>query len=129
MSWTGHKGEKGPHGWRDLAADITRQRMIVEGTLHNVFLPEDMTRYCSEITKVLDMTAVTAPICNHDPMYGWCAYMHWKESGMHIYAWDKRTPPFFSIDIYTCKYFEPADVVDYTKEFFNEQLIDLVWKE
>ena len=126
---TGHKGTRGEPGWRDLAADICRQRLIIEGTLHNVFLPEDMTRYCNGITKVLNMTAVTAPICNHDPQYGWCSYMHWKESGMHIYAWDHRIPPFFSIDIYTCTAFEPMDAVRFTEEFFGESLLQLVWKE
>ena len=117
------------NNWRDLAADITRQRMIVEGTLHTPFTAEQMNKYCGEITEVLDMTPVTAPSCNYDRDYGWCAYMHWKESGMHIYGWDDRTPPFFSIDIYTCKYFDPLSVIEYTKTFFNEQLLDLVWKE
>ena len=117
------------NNWRELAADIIRQRLIVEGTLHSPFTAEQMTKYCSEITKVLNMTSVTAPVCNYDGDYGWCAYMHWKESGMHIYAWDERTPSFFSVDIYTCKYFEPSDAVEYTKNFFGEQLINIVWKE
>ena len=38
--------------WVDLAPDICRQRMIVEGTLHSPFLPEKMTQYCNEITKI-----------------------------------------------------------------------------
>jgi len=113
----------------DLAPDICRQRMVTEGTLHNMFLPEDMTKYCREITEVLNMTSVTTPICNHEAEYGWCAYMHWKESGMHIYSWENRIPKFFSIDIYTCKEFDPMDVVRYTREFFGENLIKLVWKE
>jgi S-adenosylmethionine decarboxylase len=120
--------DQGPK-WVDLAPDICRQRLIIEGTLRGVFLPEDMTRYCHEITKVLAMTAVTSPICNHDPDYGWCAYTHWKESGMHIYAWDKRTPKFFSIDIYTCRSFDPMDAINYTEEFFKDNLIKLTWKE
>ena len=73
--------------WKDLAPDICRQRLVIEGTLHNPFGSEDMTRYCHEITKVLNMTEVTSPMCNYDPNYGWCAYTHWKESGMHIYSW------------------------------------------
>ena len=113
----------------DLAPDICRQRLVVEGTLHNVFLPEHMTIYCQEITRVLKMTSVTAPICNHAPEYGWCTYMHWKESGMHIYSWDNRNPSFFSVDIYTCKFFNPLSVINYTKEFFGDNLIKLVWKE
>jgi|TARA_R110000765_G_scaffold331347_2_gene422125 S-adenosylmethionine decarboxylase len=55
--------------------------------------------------------------------------MHWKESGMHIYGWDDRKPPFFSIDIYTCKKFDPMDAVRYTEEFFGENLIQVEWKE
>ena len=115
--------------WVDLAPDICRQRLVIEGTLHNVFSPEDMTRYCNDIAGVLDMTAVTAPVCSYEPSYGWCAYTHWKESGMHIYAWDDRTPKFFSVDIYTCKLFDPMDAIGYTKEFLGDNLIKLTWKE
>jgi S-adenosylmethionine decarboxylase len=125
----GHEGEKGEPGWVDLAPDICRQRIVIEGTLHSPFTPEQMTEYCIDVTKVLNMTAVTAPVCNFDSQYGWCAYMHWKESGMHIYAWDDRKPPFFSIDIYTCKSFDPWDAGRYTEEFFGEQLIKMCWKE
>ena len=132
MSYKGHKGERGQTGrldWEDLAPEICRQRMVVEGTLHNPFEPEDMDRYCHEVTEVLNMTYVTAPICNYEPNYGWCAYMHWKESGLHIYSWDNREPKFFSIDMYTCKKFDPADALRYTEEFFGDNLIQLTWKE
>lgn len=81
--------------WKDLAPDICRQRIVIEGTLHNPFKAEDMDRYCREMTRVLNMTEATAPFCNYDPDYGWCAYVHWKESGMHVYAWDDRKPCFF----------------------------------
>lgn len=115
--------------WKDLAPDICRQRLVVEGTLHNPFSPREMTEYCEDITKVLNMTAVTSPVCNFDPNYGWCAFMHWKESGMHVYGWDERTPPFFSVDIYTCKKFNPIDVIKFTENFFKGNLIEVAWKE
>ena len=107
--------------WTDLAPDICRQRIVLEGTLHNPFGPENMSRYCEEITEVLNMTYVGAPVCNFEPHYGWCAYMHWKESGMHIYSWNVRDPKFFSIDIYTCKSFKCLDVVAHATEFFDEE--------
>ena len=116
-------------GWEDLAPDICRQRAVIEGTLHVPFSPEDMTRYCHEITEVLKMTAVTSPVCNHDPDYGWCAYVHWKESGMHIYSWDDHNPSFFSVDIYTCRSFDPEVALAYTREFFGDNLIKLVCKD
>lgn len=118
--------------WVDLAPDIVRQRIVIEGTLWNAFSAEKMNQYCREMTKVLNMTEVTAPFCNYDPEYGWCAYVHWKESGMHVYAWDDRDgnkPPFFSVDIYTCKVFDPKHAVDYTKQFFGEDLISIAWKD
>ena len=115
--------------WRNLAPDIVRQRLVLEGTLHNSFRPEDMTTYCKEMTKELNMTEVTSPICNYSPKYGWCAYTHWEESGMHIYSWEDREPKFFSIDIYTCKAFEIDDAIKYTQKFFGDNLIDLVWKK
>ena len=46
--------------WEDLAPDICRQRLIIEGTLNNVFLPEEMAQYAKEISQVLDMTLVTS---------------------------------------------------------------------
>ena len=113
---------------RDLAPDIVRRRMVIEGTLNRPFAGERMTSYCEEITRVLDMTPVTSPMCNYDSRYGWCAYMHWKESGIHIYSWENHEPPFFSIDIYTCKSFQEEDVVGFTEKFFDHELIDLVWK-
>ena len=121
--------EDGKPRFVDLAPDIVRQRMILEGTLHNPFESEGMVRYCKDISKVLDMTPIGEPITDFAEKYGWCAYMHWKESGMHIYSWNLKDPKFFSIDIYTCKAFKPTDVVAYTTEFFQEDLIKMSWKE
>jgi S-adenosylmethionine decarboxylase len=115
--------------WEDLAPDIYRQRLVIEGTLHNIFLPEDMTRYAKEISNVLDMELITSPVLNYEPRYGWCAFVHWKESGMHIYTWDNRVPKFFSVDIYTCKKFNLMDAIRYTEDFFAENLIKITWKE
>jgi S-adenosylmethionine decarboxylase len=115
--------------WRDLAPDITRQRLVLEGTIHSPFSPEQMTEYCNDMSKVLDMNPITSPMCNYSPKYGWCAYMHWEESGMHVYTWDSREPNFFSVDVYTCKSFDKEHAIKYTQEFFGDNLIDLVWKE
>ena len=115
--------------WEDLAPDIIRQRMIVEGLLHNPFNPVDMVNFCKEISTVLNMTPVGNPKTDFAEDYGWCCFMHWKESGMHIYGWDRRQPPFFSIDIYTCKAFDHKHVINFTEEFFKDNLIKLTWKE
>ena len=129
IDYDGPIGPKGHEGWVDLAPDICRQRLIIEGTINNIFLPEDMTRYAKGVSDVLDMELITSPVLNHEPKYGWCAFVHWKESGMHIYTWDNRIPKFFSVDIYTCKEFDPLDAVQYTEDFLGSNLIKLTWKE
>ena len=120
---------KNKMNWKDLAPDICRQRVVVEGTLHNSFSPQDMTSYCKNVSVVLDMTPIGEPKTDFAEEYGWCCFQHWKESGMHIYSWDNRDPKFFSIDIYTCKEFSPEDVVRFTEEFLGDNLIQLAWKE
>ena len=115
--------------FKDLAPDICRQRMVLEGTLHNAFAPAEMARYCKEISSLLKMTPVSEPVTDFAQEYGWCCFMHWKESGMHIYSWEHRDPKFFSVDIYTCKSFTPMNVVAFTDEFFGDNLIQCVWKE
>jgi S-adenosylmethionine decarboxylase len=117
------------NNYTDLAPNIVRQRMVLEGTLHNQFEPEDITRFAKEITALLNMELITSPILNHEPKYGWCGFVHWKESGMHIYTWDNVKPYFFSVDIYTCKAFNPKHVVNYANYFFNDNLIKITWKD
>ena len=115
--------------WKDLAPEIVRQRMVIEGTLWEPFGSESMITYCNQISTVLDMTPIGEPITDHAEEYGWCAYMHWKESGMHVYSWNVRDPKFFSVDIYTCKKFDPARVIVFTINFFKKDLIELTWKK
>merc|ERR1711991_522639 len=61
------------------------------------------------------MTIVSMPISNYLEGYGYSAYMTWKESGMHVYTWNKTEtrPNFMSIDIYTCKNFVNEDVINF----------------
>ena len=47
---------------KDLAPDIVRQRMVIEGTLENPFSGEEMTSYCEKITKVLQYITQTTLI-------------------------------------------------------------------
>ncbi|UCD03767.1 MAG: methyltransferase domain-containing protein, partial [Candidatus Woesearchaeota archaeon] len=48
---------------------------------------------------------------------GFYAYVHWVESGCHIYIWDKFR--FLTVDIYTCKEFSAEDAINLTKDFFK----------
>tara|TARA_B110000208_G_scaffold191374_1_gene258030 strand:- start:1574 stop:1921 length:348 start_codon:yes stop_codon:yes gene_type:complete len=114
---------------KDLAPDIYRQRLVMEFILNNKIESHKLVEYSEKLTEKLGMTLVSSPILTYAPDYGWSVYVHWKESGMHIYTWDKRDPVFISVDLYTCKKFEINDALNYTKDFFINNLVELVWKE
>ena len=115
--------------FRDLAPEICRQRLIIEGESHQPLLREEMHNFLVELSHDLDMEPFYGPVSSYSPEYGWCAFMHWVTSGVHMYFWEDRNPCFFSIDIYTCKPFDEEDAVNCVRKFFGSRLVDVVWKE
>ena len=114
---------------KDLAPDVFRQRMILEGITSEVIAPENIKRLLDCLCWSLNMVALTAPTLSYCENYGWCGHMHWVTSGVHMYTWENRKPPFFSIDIYTCKSFNHYDAEECVREFLGDNLKKLTWKE
>jgi hypothetical protein len=102
----------------DLAPEIHRQRLVVEGTCPRPIDADAIRRYLSELSTVCDMVTVLEPITHRSDLYGWAGWIHWETSGAHFYAWEQPRL-FFSVDIYTCKAFDPIRVVDFTERFFD----------
>ena len=115
----------------DLAPSIVRRRLVVECIHNQNFDDEKIKKYMVDLSNVLNMTIVSMPISNYLEGYGYSAYMTWKESGMHVYTWNKTEtrPDFMSIDIYTCKHFDAEDVINFTKIFFDGNLESITWRE
>lgn len=111
---------------KDLAPSIYRQRLIVEGYPARPITDEQISRYLSELSKVLDMTQLLSPVTHRSDLYGWAGWIHWETSGAHFYAWEQPVL-FFSVDIYTCKQFSVEDAVSFTRQFFSTT--EIVWKE
>jgi hypothetical protein len=104
-------------GVRDLAPQIIRQRLVVEGTCRSLIERHHIEEYLGRLSGVCDMQALTEPVTHHSERFGWAGWIHWETSGAHFYAWDE--PIFFSADIYTCKAFDPAPVVRFTADYFD----------
>jgi len=117
--------------FRDLAPTIVRKRLIIECIHHQNFNEKKIYDYMIELSYVMNMTIVIKPVINNVEEYGYSAYMSWKESGMHVYTWDQteKRPNFMSIDIYTCKDFTINDVIQFTKDFFKDNISIITWKE
>lgn len=103
---------------RDLAPDIHRQRLVVEGCVTRPITAEHIRRYLKELGGVTQMRVLTEPVTHQSPTYGWAGWVHWETSGAHFYAWD-APHRFFSVDIYTCKPFDAEAVTKFTADFFQ----------
>jgi S-adenosylmethionine/arginine decarboxylase-like enzyme len=103
---------------RDLAPAIYRQRLVIEGTAPKRIDDEAICGYLTGLARICDMTVLIDPVTHRSEQFGWAGWVHWETSGAHFYAWDEPSP-FFSVDIYTCKAFDPQAVVSYTQDFFS----------
>ena len=102
----------------DLAPMIHRQRLVVEGTVARPIDAETISGCLRELGTVIDMTVLAEPVTHRSPQYGWAGWVHWETSGAHFYAWEQPLL-FFSVDIYSCKPFDPLDVVRFTETYFD----------
>lgn len=108
--------------YTDLAPTIVRQRLVVEGIPTWRIAPAHIAAYLSSLSSVAEMHKLMEPVVHKSPLYGWAGWVHWETSGAHFYAWDDPLL-FFSVDIYTCKAFDVAKVVDYTRQALNAKEI------
>lgn len=106
----------------DLAPEIYRQRLVVEGLVDRPIERHEIVEYLSQLSKVLDMITVLEPVTHESDLYGWAGWIHWETSGAHFYAWD-RPRLFFSVDMYTCKWFSNEEAVEFTRDFFNARQV------
>jgi len=108
--------------YTDLAPNIYRQRLVVEGYPGFVITDDHIKEYLSKLSEVLKMKTLITPVTHCSDKYGWAGWIHWETSGSHFYAWERPTL-FFSVDIYTCKEFDAADAVKFTSDFFKVEKV------
>ena len=107
---------------KDLAPDIFRQRLVIEGTCDHAITDIEIKQYLSNLSDTIGMKTLLEPVTHRSDQYGWAGWIHWETSGAHFYAWDE--PFFFSVDIYTCKAFDIMEAVEFTKKFFQADHIE-----
>lgn len=106
----------------DLAPTIHRQRLVIEGVSPDPVTADRIATYLAALSDVCGMKRLIEPVTHRSDTYGWAGWVHWETSGAHFYAWDEPVN-FFSVDIYTCKPFDPAAAVDFTARFFDTRQI------
>lgn len=112
--------------YKDLAPDIYRQRLVIEGYPSDIITDEHIKDYLSKLSDVLEMKTLLEPVTHNSDKYGWAGWIHWETSGAHFYAWEQPRL-FFSVDIYTCKAFDPEKAAAFTRDYFKST--EQVYKE
>lgn len=112
--------------WKNLAPNLIRQRLIIEGTTEDIVKPDQIKSYLLELAKVSDMVVLEEPVVYTAHEMGYGDWIHWKSSGAHFYSYPTN-PPLFTVDTYTCKSFSIEKVIEFTKKYFKAK--EVVWKE
>ncbi|MBT4604182.1 hypothetical protein HOC01_00945 [archaeon] len=112
--------------WKNLAPKLTRQRLVIEATTKSIVRPKEMKIFLLELAYLCKMQVISGPFAYNAHECGYGGWVHWKTSGAHIYSYPTNKP-LLTIDIYTCKPFDPQIATKFTREFF--ETIELVYKE
>lgn len=108
---------------KDLAPTIHRQRLVVEGYPKAPISDGQIKHYLSELSVKIDMHQLIEPVTHRSDVFGWAGWIHWETSGAHFYAWEQPLL-FYSVDIYTCKAFDPKAAAEFTREFFDSESVE-----
>ena len=108
---------------KDLAPDIIRQRLLIEG-LYTAEVDRAMVeRYLVEIAAHLNLRTYGQPIVHapggagKDDNEGFDAFIPLIDSGISLYVWSQQR--FFAVVLFTCKRFDTNAALNFTKAFFG----------
>src|SRR3712207_4275025 len=61
----------GPDAWRDLAPEIVRQRLVIEGVPARPVDDAQVRAYLAALSRELDMVPLNVPVTHRSDRYGW----------------------------------------------------------
>lgn len=115
---------------KDLAPEILRQRLLIEGKYTITVTEEVIREYFNELSKELVLRQYGEPIIfapetgmGKDENAGFDAFVPLIDSGISLYVWSAKR--FFSVIIYTCKAFDGEKAREVTKRFFKVEGSDV----
>jgi S-adenosylmethionine/arginine decarboxylase-like enzyme len=108
---------------KNLAPNITRQRLLIEG-FYNIDADKNViTEYFKTVTKALDLRMYGEPVIfspageGKGVNQGYDAFVPLIDSGISLYVWSNAR--FVSLIIYTCKSFDENKAIHATKNFWK----------
>lgn len=104
--------------YHDLAPQVLRQRLVVEGYPSMPITDDNIKDYLCRLSDLIGMKTLLEPVTHRSDLYGWAGWIHWETSGAHFYAWEQPLL-FFSVDIYSCKAFDVETALAFTGRYFQ----------
>ncbi len=108
---------------KNLAPDILRQRLLVEGFYAIEVDEQVIKRYFEKLTKELRLRVYGEPTIHvtsgqgKEANQGYDAFVPLIDSGIYLGVWANKK--FISTVIYTCKSFENEKAIQVTQEFWK----------
>jgi len=109
---------------RDLAPDIYRQRLLLEGYFARRLDEAVIREYLLSVAAHLDLRTYGEPVVfapssgmGKDENAGFDAFVPLIDSGISGYFWTGHG--FLSVVFYTCKGFDEAAAIDFTRDYFS----------
>jgi hypothetical protein len=113
---------------RDLAPDIVRQRLLIEGIYTKDIQRAEVERFLLDVAAHLNLRTYGEPIV-HSPSgagkesnEGFDAFIPLIDSGISLYVWSSKR--FFAAVLFTCKVFDSDAALQFTREFFGANDIE-----
>ena len=108
---------------RNLAPDIFRQRLLLEGYYSGEMTADRVRDYLLGVAAHLNLRTYAEPIVftpsagmGREENAGFDAFVPLIDSGISAYIWSKAE--FFSVLLYTCKGFDEKAAAEFTADFF-----------
>ena len=109
---------------KNIAPEITRQRLLIEGYCQVDVNESTIRDYFYGIAQKLDLRIYGKPIIfspetgmGQEENMGYDAFVPLIDSGISLYIWCKAK--FLSIIIYTCKGFDENKAIGFTQNYFK----------
>ena len=113
---------------KNLAPNIMRQRLLIEGFYKINANKSVIENYFKKITKSLNLRMYGEPIIfspggeGKEENQGYDAFVPLIDSGISVYVWSNSK--FLSLIIYTCKSFDKNKALEVTKDFWKIDKIE-----
>ena len=109
---------------RDLAPDIFRQRLLIEGYYSGEMTADRVREFLLGAAAHLKLRTYADPIVfspaegmGREENAGFDAFVPLIDSGISAYIWSQAA--FFSVLLYTCKGFDENAAEEFTRKFFS----------